>query len=338
MEIREIDPRDETLVRRHWEIGRAAEAATRPFDFYVPWKSAWVIVSEGREDLEMVLLAAFDGDEMWGAARVDLTTLDNLHSASAVYYVHPERQRRGLGRALAGASYDVARRRGRRVLTTDAFAPVGGSSAGLAFAEAMGFTPALEDNMKVVDLFETESLWSVLAEKAATRHGGYRIVTWQDRVPDEYLPGYCRLSEMFFDEAPTGDLEVEPERWDTDRVRTREERNARQGRRDLAAGAVAPDGTLVALTEIAVNQEAPHRGFQSGTLVDPVHRGHALGVAIKVANHRQVREHRPECRVLLTGNADVNAPMNAVNEMLGYREVERCVEMQRDLLATPPVP
>jgi hypothetical protein len=35
--------------------------------------------------------------------------------------------------------------------------------------------------------------------------------------------------------------------------------------------------------------------------------------------------------VLLTGNADVNAPMNAVNEALGYREVERCVELQRDL-------
>jgi GNAT superfamily N-acetyltransferase len=331
VEIREIDPRDETLVHRHWEIGKAAEAATRPFDFYVPWKSAWLTISEGREDLDMVLLGAFEADVMWGAARVDLPRLDNLHSASAVYYVHPDRQRRGVGRALAEASYDVARQRGRRVITTDAFAPVGGSSAGLMFAKAMGFTPALEDNMKVVDLFETESLWSLLAEKAAPRHQDYRIVTWQDRVPDEYLPGYCRLNEMFFDEAPMGELEVEPERWDVDRVRSRDERNARHGRRDLSAGAVAPDGSLVALTEIAVSEHAPNRGFQSGTLVDPAHRGHALGVAIKVANHRQLRDHLPECRVLLTGNADVNAPMNAVNESLGYREVERCVELQRDL-------
>jgi hypothetical protein len=27
----------------------------------------------------------------------------------------------------------------------------------------------------------------------------------------------------------------------------------------------------------------------------------------------------------------VNAPMNAVNDALGYREVERCVEMQKDI-------
>ncbi len=331
MEIREIDPRDETLVRRHWEIGKAADAASRPFDFYVPWESARVVYAEGREDLEMVLLGAFDADGMWGAARVDLPRLDNLHTASAVYSVHPDRQGRGLGRALAEASFDVARQRGRRVLTTDAFAPVGGTSAGLMFGKAMGFTPALEDNMKVVDLVETEPCWDALAEKAAPRHRDYRIVTWWGRVPEAYLAGYCRLNEMFFEEAPTGELEVERERWDAERVRARQERNARQGRHDVSAGALAPDGTLVALTEIAVNEQAKGRGFQSGTLVDPAHRGHALGIAIKVANHRQLRERLPECRVLLTGNADVNAPMNAVNEALGYREVERCVEMQRDL-------
>ena len=74
---------------------------------------------------------------------------------------------------------------------------------------------------------------------------------------------------------------------------------------------------------------APHWGFQSGTIVAPEHRGRRLGLAVKVANHRRLREHFPECRVLVTGNADVNAPMNAVNEALGYREVERCLEMQR---------
>ena len=90
-----------------------------------------------------------------------------------------------------------------------------------------------------------------------------------------------------------------------------------------------PDGTLVGVTEAVLNDAAPERGFQSGTLVDPAHRGHGLGLAIKLANHRRLREHFPQCRLLMTGNADVNAPMNAVNVALGYREVERCVEMQR---------
>jgi hypothetical protein len=99
----------------------------------------------------------------------------------------------------------------------------------------------------------------------------------------------------------------------------------------MAAGALAPDGTVVALTEVVLDANAPEHGWQSGTLVDPAHRGHSLGIAIKVSNHRQVHEHYPRCRLLQTGNADVNAPMNRVNDALGYRSVERCLELQRVL-------
>jgi len=329
VDIREIDPLDKASARRHWEIGRAAEEATRPYDFHPPWESVWRLYSEGREDMDIVLLGALDGDVMWGAAQVNHPRHDNLHMASSTYHVHPARHRQGIGRAVAEASYDVARRRGRRLMVTEAFAPVDATSAGLLFAEAMGFTTALVDGMKVVDLHETERLWDALESRAAPRHTDYRIVTWRDRVPEEYLSGYCRLNELFFHEAPMGELQVEAERWDEGRVRNRERGNARRGRREVAAGAVAPDGTLVGLTEAAVNDHAPSKGVQSGTHVATGHRGHSLGLAIKVANHRQLREHFPGCRVLITGNADVNAPMNAVNGALGYREVERCVEMQR---------
>jgi GNAT superfamily N-acetyltransferase len=245
--------------------------------------------------------------------------------------VHPDRQRQGIGRALAETSYDLAARRGRRVMQTETYAPVADSSSGLLFAEALGFQAALVDGMKLVDLPATEHLWDALAQRAAPLHADYRIRTWIDVVPDELLAGYCRLNEQFFEQAPMGELDVEAEVWDADRVRTRERHNARVGRHDLYAGAVAADGTLIGITDVAVNDHTPHWGFQSGTLVAPEHRGHRLGLAIKVANHRQVRRHFPDCRVLLTGNADVNAPMNAVNEALGYREVERCIELQRGL-------
>jgi GNAT superfamily N-acetyltransferase len=330
VDIREIDSCDLTLVRRFWEIGKAAEA-DRPHDFYPAWESAWVSYSQGRDDCDTVLLGAFDDEVMWGAARVDLSRYDNLHLASATYYTHPERQRRGIGRALAETSYDVARRDGRQMMFTEAYTLLGESSPGLLFGKALGFTTALEDGMKVVDLVETEPTWEQLDARVSGAHAGYRIVTWRDSVPEEYVEDYCRLGEMFLDEIPTGELDVEPEKWDRDRVRAREQRNARESRHDCSAGAVAADGRLVALTEVIVGDYAPWRGVQSGTLVAPDHRGHRLGLAVKLANHRQLREQFPECRVLLTGNADVNAPMNAVNEALGYREVERCVEMQRDL-------
>ena len=330
MDIREVARHDRALVRRHWEIGRAADAG-RAYDFDVPWEQAWAALCDGRHDRETVLLGAFDDGVMWGAAHVEVNLLDNVSLGSATYHVHPERQRRGFGRALAEASYDVARERGCTRLVTDAYAPVDGDSPGVLFARALGFAVALVDGMKVVDLVETEPTWAALEERIAPRAAGYRVVVWVDRVPEELLDGYCRLNEMFHEQAPMGELEVEAETWDEKRVRSREERNLRIGRREACAGALAADGTLVALTEAITSRSAPERGIQSGTIVDPAHRGHSLGLAVKLANHRQLRARFPRCRVLLTGNADVNAAMNAVNSTLGYREVERCLEMQRDL-------
>ncbi len=330
MDIREIDPHDESLVRRHWEIGKAAEAE-RPYDFYVPWKLARLNATDVREDIEIVLLGGFQDGTMWGASRVELSRYDNLHVASSTYYTHPERRRRGIARAMAEASYDVARSRKRTLMITEAFAPFGDTSPGLLFGEAMGFTKAIEDGMKVVDLQETEPLWDEIEARVAPQHQDYRIVTWRDRIPDELVDGYCRLSETFLEEAPMGELELEREKWDEDRVRKREARNARQGRHDSSAAAIAPDGTMAGFTEVVHTDSAPGRGIQSGTLVAPEHRGHNIGLGIKIANHRQLRKHFPDCRVLLTGNADVNAPMNVVNQILGYRDVERCVEMQRGI-------
>ena len=57
----------------------------------------------------------------------------------------------------------------------------------------------------------------------------------------------------------------------------------------------------------------------------------ALHLLMKPRNHRRLRAGHPECTVLMTGNAGVNAAMNAVNGRLGYRDVERCVELQKEL-------
>ena len=331
MDIRELERQDIDVLRRYWELGRDTEAAYRPYDFYMPWETALTRYTQGRPGYRNVLLAAYDGDAMVGTGYLTLPVLDNQHLAFGDVQVHPEHQRCGVGTALVREVEQVARAEGRRTLVCEAYAPIGEDSAALRFAHALGYAEALEDGMKIVDLFETEPTWARLEEEVAGRHEGYRLVGWQDTVPDEHLAAFCRINEAFNEEAPSGELELEAEVWDEQRVRDSERQNLASGRHMLAVAAIAPDGTLAGLTEIMVNEHAPHRGFQSGTLVLPEHRGHALGLAMKLANHRAARAAFPECRVLITGNAGVNVAMNKVNDRLGYRAIERCIEVQKDL-------
>lgn len=331
MDIREVDRGDETALHRVWEIGQLAEDATRPFDFHVPWEAARVTYTKGRTGLRNVLLAVHDGDAMVGRAYLGYPELDNTHLVHAEIAVDPRRWRRGVGSAALAAAEERARRDGRRTLVLEAYAPLEGDSPGLAFALAHGYHPAIEDRMKVVDLPATEPTWAALEAEVRRRSAGYTLVEWTDRVPEEHVAGYCRLNEAFNEQAPLGELDLEAEVWTEERVRARNEQSRRGGRRELAVAALAPDGSMAGITEVVLSDHAPHRGFQSGTLVLPEHRGRGLGLLMKLRNHRRLRSHYPACAVLMTGNAGVNVAMNAVNERLGYREVERCFGLQKEL-------
>ena len=331
MDIREIDRSDEDQLRQFWQVGRLAEEAYRPFDFYPPWESAHATYVDGRPGFESQMLGAFEGDTVVGTSYLHYPMLDNTHLCFAGFLVLPDHQRRGIGRALVDRAGAEARAFGRRTLVAEAYVPSGEDGPALAFARATGFTEAIDEGIKIVDLVETEPTWDALAYEAAARMDGYSLVAWADVVPEELMAGFCHLNEAFNDEAPSGELELEAEVWDAGRVRKAEAQRRRTGRRMFAVAALAPDGMMVGVTEAMVNEHAPNRGFQSGTLVLPLHRGHALGLAMKVANHRAVRAAFPRCRILMTGNAGVNAAMNAVNDKLGYREVERCVEVQKEL-------
>ena len=54
------------------------------------------------------------------------------------------------------------------------------------------------------------------------------------------------------------------------------------------------------------------------TVVQPEHRGHRLGLAVKLANLDALARQAPGVRLIVTGNAAVNGPMIAVNDMMGF--------------------
>lgn len=67
---------------------------------------------------------------------------------------------------------------------------------------------------------------------------------------------------------------------------------------------------------------------QADTIVEPVHRGHRLGMLIKLANLKLARTQRPELRVIDTCNADSNPYMVRINEAIGFRPHRRSVGWQ----------
>lgn len=330
IDVRPIDTADEDEVRRYWQTGLDA-VSERRYQTYIPWQAAKTYIASPRPDGVELHLAAWDGDTMVGTGTGSASTVDNPHLAYVEVAVPPQRRREGIGSSLLEHLESWAREQGCTTLTSEVYAPVGSDNAGTLFAGHHRFTVDIEDGVKVADLQETRGAWDAIAAEVAPHHADYRFVTSWAPLPDEMVEGYCAVDNRFYELAPSGELEREAETLDPERLRAREERAARAGRVDLITMAFDVEDRAVALTELMLNTTVAHRVLQGGTIVLPEHRGHRLGLALKVANQRALMERFPEAEWVLTANADVNAAMNAINDRLGFRVVERCVEVVKSL-------
>jgi hypothetical protein len=131
---------------------------------------------------------------------------------------------------------------------------------------------------------------------------------------------------------PTAGMDWEGEIWDADRVRRDEEMLARSGVQALVAAAVHNGtGELVAYTVLNWRPEVPSTVLQQDTLVSGAHRGHRLGMLIKLANLRRAQERWPSAGSVLTWNANENQHMLAINIALGFKPAGYEGEWQKRL-------
>ncbi len=77
-------------------------------------------------------------------------------------------------------------------------------------------------------------------------------------------------------------------------------------------------GELAGLTEIAVDPADPGWGFQVFTVVTRTHRGHRLGLLLKIAMMEFLATAEPQLERITTWNAQANEHMIAINEAIGY--------------------
>jgi hypothetical protein len=70
---------------------------------------------------------------------------------------------------------------------------------------------------------------------------------------------------------------------------------------------------------------------QWGTLVDPAHRGHRLGLAVKCAQLAALSDLVPAKRFIETTNAETNTHMVAINVALGFEIAQVYGDFQKRL-------
>ncbi len=161
---------------------------------------------------------------------------------------------------------------------------------------------------------------------------GYSVVDWIGATPDELLEDVAALESRIISDAPAGDLEIEPEAVDAARMRANDETMHQRGRRLFHAGARDDaSGRLVAWTVLTFDADTPSHAWQLTTIVDPGHRGHRLGLLVKIANLNQTRSHEPAFRTVDTWNAAENAHMISINEALGFRPLDGWIDWQQDV-------
>jgi GNAT superfamily N-acetyltransferase len=324
MEVRHIDPGDDAALTEWAAVLEASDkdlwpdltgyelADIRAFARFKGTSRRWELLAAGEP-----------GGPMLGVGMLELPARDNLHAAEIVLAVHPQHRRRGVGTAIVERMAQVARADGRRTLNIIVDVPVAAAAdhPSVHFGPRVGFERSLPGNSRHLRVpMERGRLEELRAVVAGARDAAaYRVLTFETPWPSRFVPDHCALLEVMSTDEPAGDDEREAEEWDEERLRESDELLSARGMRKLAAVAQhIESGRLVAMTEILVADSVPDQAWQMITVVDPAHRGHRLGLAVKLANLALLAEQAPKVEVVVTGNASVNAPMIAVNDMMGF--------------------
>ncbi|HXT91029.1 MAG TPA: GNAT family N-acetyltransferase [Trebonia sp.] len=327
--IEPVDPADQAAFAEFYDVHTASNVHDRPDTFTPPGAATMrgeFVQAASNERHDLFLVRAAGIPVAAGKVSRDLTA--NRHLASLAVDVHPGHRRRGFGSALLArleAAALAAERTALYVETAVGPEVVVEESVQYAFAAKHGYRLALTEQRRQLDL-PAEADLAALASEAAKHHEGYQILTFLSQVPDEHLAGFAALMALIGVESPTGNVEVEPEDPDPGLVRQREARRRAQGLASFGAIVLSPDGEVVATTRMTETPGDATKLSQGGTIVHRDHRGHRLGIAVKIANLRQLG---PAYSSVTTWNATANRPMIAINEALGFRLIEQGAGYQK---------
>lgn len=319
LEAFDPDTASADLWARYHAYRRSRQRERRPEDPIPPDADHEVWIRRPEPDTVSKRWLVRQGDDVvglltlgWVSAGPMLETNRHLVSGSAgVLVAH---RRRGIGRALARVAADEMLAQDRTVFTTGTE-----EDDGRAFLAWLGAEAKLEGSENRLDLravdWEMVEAWAV---EGPRRSPGTTLVFWPERIPEAEVAGYAADLSRLLNTVPKDDLDqgeiiLTPEMVDDYQARI----TAMRGSLHTMVTR-EPDGAISGITDVSYLPGQPDRIHQQFTGVDPDHRGRGLGKWLKAAMLLHIRDAYPDVRWIITGNANSNDPMLAINHRLGF--------------------
>ena len=250
--------------------------------------------------------------------------------------VHPDFRNQGVGTALfehverlaqeadrpviQGMGSYRAAHDGPRLDSPTGFGSLPKADPGVRFLQNRGYSLEQVYRVSVLNLPIPEATLAEHLTAAQERAGSdYRVHTWVAPTPERWLDDMAVILTRMSTDAPSGNLDIDEEPWDAERIRHHDELRKRTGRTAIAAVVEhIPSGKLVAYNGLSLPKDRNRPVHQGVTLVLKEHRGHRLGMVTKIANIQQLQAISPESPLIVTDNAEENRPMLDVNEAVGF--------------------
>lgn len=284
-----------------------------------------------------------------GRGFVESRLEDGWPVAWVAVQVLPEYRGRGIGTALAEAVEAAARDTGATrlvvyVVSPDApgerlEAPTGSGSVPrsndeVRFLLGRGYRlEQVERGSRLALPLPTDDLARRLDHALRASGTDYRLVRWAGATPLEWRQDIAALYTRMSTDAPSAGLDEPEDVWTVERLVAQQDSDL-EAPVTVLTSAVEHVGTghLVAYSELSVSDDVMRAVWQEDTLVLREHRGHGLGLLLKLGNLQQLHTERPGHPSVITFNAEENRHMLAINEQLGFEPVGYEGAWRKDLV------
>lgn len=239
-----------------------------------------------------------------------------------------DRRREGIGSRLFARICDETTTEGRSLLTWSTFDAV---PAGEAFSRRLGARAARINRTSELRLADVD--WPMIedwARAGRARERGYRLEMIDGSFP-EHLRADAATFHHIMQTAPRDNLEVDDVLLDPDDIAELDHALMEAGRMRWTGLVRDSTGACVGGTEVILEPWEPAVVLQQNTGIDPAHRGLGLAKWAKAAMLERIRHERPEAERVRTDNAFSNAPMLAINDVLGFKVIRTRTEWQANV-------